>query len=91
MSGLRTMGISHVAYEGSSHGLDQYRSEGLTVSAAAFTNFSRDHLDYHGTMQAYFEAKMRLFDEVVDPAGTAVVWTDDPRAARSSRALGGVG
>jgi UDP-N-acetylmuramoyl-L-alanyl-D-glutamate--2,6-diaminopimelate ligase len=81
MSGLKTMGISHVAYEASSHGLDQYRSEGLTVSAAAFTNFSRDHLDYHGTMQAYFEAKMRLFDEVVDPAGTAVVWTDDPKSA----------
>lgn len=81
MSGLRTMGISHVAYEASSHGLDQYRSEGLTVSAAAFTNFSRDHLDYHATMEAYFEAKMRLFDEVVDPNGTAVVWTGDPRSA----------
>ncbi|WP_338501183.1 UDP-N-acetylmuramoyl-L-alanyl-D-glutamate--2,6-diaminopimelate ligase [Sphingomonas kaistensis] len=82
MSGLRTMGISHVAYEASSHGLDQYRSEGLTVSAAAFTNFSRDHLDYHGTMDAYFEAKMRLFDEVVDGSGTAVVWTGDPKSAK---------
>jgi UDP-N-acetylmuramoyl-L-alanyl-D-glutamate--2,6-diaminopimelate ligase len=81
MSGLRTMGISHVAYEASSHGLDQYRSEGLTVLAAAFTNFSRDHLDYHGTMDAYFEAKMRLFDEVVDRNGTAVVWTGDPKSA----------
>lgn len=80
MSGLRTMGISHVAYEASSHGLDQYRSEGLKVSAAAFTNFSRDHLDYHGTMDAYFGAKMRLFDEVVDGEGTAVVWTGDPRS-----------
>ncbi|WP_426265596.1 UDP-N-acetylmuramoyl-L-alanyl-D-glutamate--2,6-diaminopimelate ligase [Sphingomonas sp. LHG3443-2] len=81
ISGLRTMGISHVAYEASSHGLDQYRSEGLTVSAAAFTNFSRDHLDYHATMDAYFEAKMRLFDEVVDGSGTAVVWTGDPKSA----------
>ncbi|GAA3996019.1 UDP-N-acetylmuramoyl-L-alanyl-D-glutamate--2,6-diaminopimelate ligase [Sphingomonas humi] len=81
LSGLRTMGITHVAYEASSHGLDQYRSEGLTVSAAAFTNFSRDHLDYHGTMEAYFEAKMRLFDEVVDDHGTAVVWTGDPKSA----------
>jgi UDP-N-acetylmuramoyl-L-alanyl-D-glutamate--2,6-diaminopimelate ligase len=81
MSGLKTMGISHVAYEASSHGLDQYRSEGLKVSAAAFTNFSRDHLDYHGTMEAYFEAKMRLFDEVVDGAGKAVVWTGDPKSA----------
>ncbi|UUR07751.1 UDP-N-acetylmuramoyl-L-alanyl-D-glutamate--2,6-diaminopimelate ligase [Sphingomonas glaciei] len=81
LSGLRTMGISHVAYEASSHGLDQYRSEGLRVSAAAFTNFSRDHLDYHGTMEAYFEAKMRLFNEVVESSGAAVVWTGDPRSA----------
>jgi UDP-N-acetylmuramoyl-L-alanyl-D-glutamate--2,6-diaminopimelate ligase len=47
------------------------------VRAAAFANFSRDHLDYHGTMDAYFEAKMRLFSEVVEPDGTAIVWTDD--------------
>ena len=59
------MGITHVAFEASSHGLSQYRTEGLPVAAAAFTNFSRDHLDYHETMEAYFEAKMRLFDEVV--------------------------
>lgn len=81
MAGLRKMGIGHVAYEASSHGLDQYRSEGLPVAAAAFTNFSRDHLDYHGTMEAYFEAKMRLFDEVVDEGGAAVVWTVDPKSA----------
>ena len=80
MAGMERMGISHVAYEASSHGLDQYRSEGLPVAAAAFTNFSRDHLDYHGTMEAYFEAKMRLFDEVVQPDGAAVVWTADPRS-----------
>ncbi len=81
LSGLRRMGIGHVAYEASSHGLDQFRSEGPTVAAAAFTNFSRDHLDYHATMNAYFAAKMRLFDEVVDDRGTAVVWTGDPRSA----------
>jgi UDP-N-acetylmuramoyl-L-alanyl-D-glutamate--2,6-diaminopimelate ligase len=74
------MGISHVAYEASSHGLDQFRSEGVPLKAAAFTNFSRDHLDYHETMEAYFEAKMRLFDEVLGDAGTAVVWTGDPRS-----------
>jgi UDP-N-acetylmuramoyl-L-alanyl-D-glutamate--2,6-diaminopimelate ligase len=85
MSGLKTMGISHVAFEASSHGLDQYRSEGLKVSAAAFTNFSRDHLDYHGTMEAYFDAKMRLFDEVVDANGTAVVWTGDPKSGEVVR------
>ena len=64
MAGLKRMGISHVAYEASSHGLDQHRAEGVPLKAAAFTNFSRDHLDYHPTMDAYFEAKMRLFDEL---------------------------
>ena len=81
MAGLKRMGISHVAYEASSHGLDQHRAEGLPVAAAAFTNFSRDHLDYHADMDAYFAAKMRLFDDVVDAGGTAVVWTGDPRSA----------
>ena len=80
MAGLERMGISHVAYEASSHGLDQYRAEGVPITAAAFTNFSRDHLDYHATMDAYFEAKMRLFDEVLPEEGAAVVWTDDPKS-----------
>lgn len=80
MAGLRREGITHAAFEASSHGLAQFRTEGLPVRAAAFTNFSRDHLDYHGTMEAYFEAKMRLFDEVVEPDGAAVVWTDDPKS-----------
>ena len=80
MAGLERMGISHVAYEASSHGLDQFRSEGLPVRAAAFTNFSRDHLDYHSDMDSYFAAKMRLFDEVVDGDGTAVVWTGDAKS-----------
>jgi UDP-N-acetylmuramoyl-L-alanyl-D-glutamate--2,6-diaminopimelate ligase len=77
MSGLAREGISHAIFEASSHGLSQYRSEGVPVSVAAFTNLSRDHLDYHGTMEAYFEAKMRLFDEVVDENGCAVIWADD--------------
>jgi len=80
MAGLKHMGISHVAYEASSHGLDQYRTEGVPVTAAAFTNLSRDHLDYHGDMHAYFAAKMRLFDEVVGDGGTAVIWADDPKS-----------
>ena len=66
--------MTHVAYEASSHGLSQYRNEGVKVSAAAFTNFSRDHLDYHGTMEDYFAAKMRLFSEVTDADATAVIW-----------------
>jgi UDP-N-acetylmuramoyl-L-alanyl-D-glutamate--2,6-diaminopimelate ligase len=81
MAGMKRMGISHVAYEASSHGLDQYRAEGVPVRAAAFTNFSRDHLDYHPDMDAYFAAKMRLFDEVVAADGVAVVWTGDPKSA----------
>jgi UDP-N-acetylmuramoyl-L-alanyl-D-glutamate--2,6-diaminopimelate ligase len=80
MAGLERMGISHAAFEASSHGLAQFRTEGLPVRAAAFTNFSRDHLDYHGTMHAYFEAKMRLFSEVVEPDGIAIVWTDDAKS-----------
>jgi UDP-N-acetylmuramoyl-L-alanyl-D-glutamate--2,6-diaminopimelate ligase len=80
MAGMKRMGISHVAYEASSHGLDQYRAEGVPVKAAAFTNLSRDHLDYHADMDAYFTAKMRLFDEVVAADGTAVVWADDDRS-----------
>ena len=85
MAGLAREGVTHAAFEASSHGLSQYRTEGLPVQAAAFTNFSRDHLDYHGTMEAYFEAKMRLFSEVVSANGTAVVWMDDPKSAEVLR------
>jgi UDP-N-acetylmuramoyl-L-alanyl-D-glutamate--2,6-diaminopimelate ligase len=80
MAGLKRMGMTHVAYEASSHGLDQHRSEGVPLAAAAFTNFSRDHLDYHETMDAYFEAKMRLFEQLLPPGKPAVIWTDDPRS-----------
>jgi UDP-N-acetylmuramoyl-L-alanyl-D-glutamate--2,6-diaminopimelate ligase len=80
MAGLKRMGISHVAYEASSHGLDQHRAEGVALAAAAFTNFSRDHLDYHVTMESYFAAKMRLFDELLPPGRPAVIWTDDPKS-----------
>ena len=80
MAGLKKMGVSHVAYEASSHGLDQHRCEGVPLAAAAFTNFSRDHLDYHDNMEAYFEAKMRLFDELLEPGRPAVIWTDDSKS-----------
>ena len=80
MAGLKRMGISHVAYESSSHGLDQHRAEGVPLAAAAFTNFSRDHLDYHMTMDAYFEAKMRLFEDLLPPGAPAIIWTDDPKS-----------
>ena len=80
MAGLKRMGTTHVAYEASSHGLDQHRAEGVALAAAAFTNFSRDHLDYHETMDAYFEAKMRLFEQLLPPGKPAVIWTDDPKS-----------
>ncbi|MDP8914561.1 MAG: UDP-N-acetylmuramoyl-L-alanyl-D-glutamate--2,6-diaminopimelate ligase, partial [Pseudomonadota bacterium] len=85
MAGLAREGVTHAAFEASSHGLSQYRTEGLPVRAAAFTNFTRDHLDYHGTMEAYFAAKMRLFTEVVEPDGTAVLWMDDPKSGEVAR------
>lgn len=84
LSGLAREGVTHVAYEASSHGLSQYRNEGPRVVAGAFTNLSRDHLDYHKDMDDYFAAKMRLFDEVVDASGTAVIWADDAWSARAS-------
>ena len=75
---LADAGITHLAMEASSHGLDQFRLDGVRVTAAGFTNLSRDHLDYHGTMEAYLAAKTRLFDEVLAPGGTAVLNADTP-------------
>jgi UDP-N-acetylmuramoyl-L-alanyl-D-glutamate--2,6-diaminopimelate ligase len=69
-------GINHLAIEASSHGLDQYRLHALHVSAAGFTNLTRDHLDYHVTMNNYRAAKMKLFSEVLDKSGTAIVNAD---------------
>ncbi len=96
MAGLAREGVTHVAYEASSHGLSQFRNEGLHVIAGAFTNFSRDHLDYHATMEDYFAAKMRLFDEVVAERAAAVIWTGggeqtDPWAARAANHARGRG
>ena len=83
MTGLAREGVTHVAFEASSHGLSQFRNEGLPVMAAAFTNLSRDHLDYHADMEDYFAAKMRLFSEVVEPGGAAVIWADDAWSDRA--------
>jgi UDP-N-acetylmuramoyl-L-alanyl-D-glutamate--2,6-diaminopimelate ligase len=87
MSGLAREGVTHVAYEASSHGLSQFRNEGLRVKAGAFTNFSRDHLDYHGTMEEYFAAKMRLFDEVVEDGGHAIIWNGGESSEWTRRAI----
>jgi UDP-N-acetylmuramoyl-L-alanyl-D-glutamate--2,6-diaminopimelate ligase len=83
MTGLAREGVTHVAYEASSHGLSQFRNEGLTVQAGAFTNLSRDHLDYHADMEDYFTAKMRLFGEIVVDGGAAVIWADDAWSGRA--------
>jgi UDP-N-acetylmuramoyl-L-alanyl-D-glutamate--2,6-diaminopimelate ligase len=73
-------GVTHLAFEASSHGLDQFRLDGVRLKAAAFTNLGRDHLDYHPTMEAYLAAKLRLFTELLPPDGTAVVNTDAEHA-----------
>lgn len=70
-------GVSHLALEASSHGLEQRRLDGVRIGAGAFTNLSRDHLDYHPTMEAYLAAKLRLFDTLLAPGGTAVIGVDD--------------
>jgi UDP-N-acetylmuramoyl-L-alanyl-D-glutamate--2,6-diaminopimelate ligase len=74
---LAREGINHLAIEASSHGLDQYRLDGVRIAAAAFTNLSRDHLDYHGTPSAYRQAKLRLFRELLPPGAIAVLNADD--------------
>lgn len=73
---LAAEGVTHVAMEASSQGLDQHRMDGARVTAAAFTNLTRDHLDYHGDMQQYFEAKLRLLTEVLAPRGIAILNRD---------------
>lgn len=74
----------HACMEASSHGLHQYRLDGVELQAAAFTNLARDHLDYHVTEEAYFDAKMRLFDTLLPEGGTAVVNQDDKRFGQVS-------
>jgi UDP-N-acetylmuramoyl-L-alanyl-D-glutamate--2,6-diaminopimelate ligase len=69
-------GVTHLAIEASSHGLDQYRLDGLRIAAGAFTNITRDHLDYHLNFEAYLAAKLRLFTELIAPAGAAIVDVD---------------
>jgi UDP-N-acetylmuramoyl-L-alanyl-D-glutamate--2,6-diaminopimelate ligase len=78
---LALAGTDHVALEASSHGLDQFRLDGLTLAAAAFTNLTRDHLDYHRDMAAYFAAKRRLFTELLPPGGVAIINLDASEGA----------
>src|SRR5262249_18821028 len=76
---LKNEGVDHLALEASSHGLDQYRIDGVAIAAAAFTNITRDHLDYHQNFERYLESKLRLF-ELVGDRGVAVVNADAPHS-----------
>ena len=69
-------GVTHLAFEASSHGLDQYRLDGVRVAAGGFTNLSRDHMDYHPDVAHYLDAKLRLFRDLVAPGGAAVISAD---------------
>lgn len=79
-------GVTHLAMEASSHGLDQHRLDGVRVSAGGFTNLSRDHLDYHPDLESYLRAKLRLFEDLVQPGGAAVVSADHEEARRVAEA-----
>lgn len=74
--------VEAIALEAASHGLDQYRLEGTTFQAGVFTNFSRDHLDYHKDEHAYFQAKSRLFSELIAPRGKAILCADLPETPK---------
>ncbi len=76
LADLAGHGVGRLAIEASSHGLDQYRLDGVRVHLAAFTNLSRDHLDYHGDEATYMAAKTRLFSELLDADGVAVLNAD---------------
>jgi UDP-N-acetylmuramoyl-L-alanyl-D-glutamate--2,6-diaminopimelate ligase len=92
LDALAGEGVTHLAIEASSHGLDQYRLDGLRITAAGFTNITRDHLDYHPSFEAYFAAKLRLFEDLLPKGAAAVIDVDhdhaqDVSAAAAARGL----
>jgi UDP-N-acetylmuramoyl-L-alanyl-D-glutamate--2,6-diaminopimelate ligase len=89
LAALAESGIDHACIEASSHGLAQRRLDGVRIRAAAFTNLTRDHLDYHGDMESYAQAKLRLFSDVLAADGTAVINADQTLADRIAAAAGG--
>ena len=90
LAGLARDGVEAVAMEASSHGLDQCRLDGVRLAAAGFTNLTRDHLDYHGTLDAYRAAKLRLFSAVLPPGAPAVACAElEPAALDALRAVAG--
>lgn len=91
LAGLERSGVTHLAVEASSHGLDQRRLDGVIFAATAFTNISRDHLDYHATFEDYLDAKLRLFRELAPKGSPAIIDADAPggtEAAEAARRAG---
>lgn len=86
---LADEGVSHAAMEASSHGLDQRRLDGVRLTAGAFTNLGRDHMDYHPTVEHYFASKMRLFDTLLPNGAPAVIYADDEWSDRAIAAARG--
>src|SRR6516162_8354256 len=80
LEGLTDCGVTHLAIEASSHGLDQHRLDGLRIAAAGFTNITRDHLDYHPSFESYLAAKLRLFGELLAPGAAAIINVDHEHA-----------
>jgi UDP-N-acetylmuramoyl-L-alanyl-D-glutamate--2,6-diaminopimelate ligase len=91
LSMLAGLGVDRLALEASSHGLEQYRLDGVVFAAAAFTNLTRDHLDYHGTMEGYLKAKLRLFGEMLAPGAAAVLNRDSDACPAFAEAATGHG
>jgi UDP-N-acetylmuramoyl-L-alanyl-D-glutamate--2,6-diaminopimelate ligase len=84
-------GVTHLAMEASSHGLDQFRLDGVRLCAAGFTNLGRDHLDYHPDIESYFAAKLRLFEVLLPKEHPAIVNLDGDRGAEAAVAAGFAG
>ena len=82
LAALASAGVTHAVCEASSHGLDQSRLDGVRWQAAAFTNLSRDHLDYHGSLEAYWHAKARLFGELLPCGAQAIIHIDGEAGRR---------
>lgn len=91
MARLAADGVTHVALEASSHGIDQRRLDGVRLTAAAFLNLTQDHLDYHGTMGVYRAAKLRLFDTLLPAGGTAVLNADSDQVEAFAAAAAATG
>lgn len=91
LEALAKAGITHLAMEASSHGLDQFRLDGVSLKAAAFTNLGRDHLDYHPDIESYFAAKLRLFEVLLPKGAPAIVNLDGDRGSEAAVAAGFAG